>query len=118
MFSTMESGAASAQAFATSAGSASPQNMLTLSFGYAPLFRAPSRFMKTAVDGTENQIVNCVSLINRPGLRSVFSDGQHTQAPLSHATNMSATERSKVMSKVWEKRSSWLIEKRFAIKSM
>ncbi len=43
--------------------------------------------------------------MKRPGAISWRSDGQQTQAPRSQATNMSKTERSKVMSKVCEKRS-------------
>src|ERR1017187_2077696 len=105
-FSTMEWGVASDQALATSAGSASPQNMLTRRRGYKPGFNVPNRFMNTAVDGTENQMVRRESLMNRRGLISVFSDGQHTQAPRSQATNMSATDKSNVMSNVCENRSS------------
>src|ERR1700736_4016019 len=102
----MEFGAAWAHVLAISTGNASPQNMLTRSLGYMPAFRAPSRFMNTAVDGTEIQIVSRASLINLPGLISVLFGGQHKQAPPSHATNMSDIERSKVMSGFCEKRSS------------
>jgi hypothetical protein len=61
--------------------------------------------MKTPTEGTENQTVSFASRINLAGLISVFSPGQQTQAPRSQATNISKAERSKVMSKVCEKRS-------------
>ena len=56
--------------------------------------------MNTAVEGTENQMVSPASLTNFPGLINVFCEGQQTQAPRSQATNMSKTERSKVMSNI------------------
>ena len=65
--------------------------------------------MNIPVDGTENQTVICERLMNRPGWISSFWTGQCTDAPTSHATNMSNTERSKVMSKVCENRSSAVI---------
>src|SRR5882762_10019040 len=104
-FSIMEFGAASAQALTTSTGRASPQNRLRRTDGYIPGLRVPSFFMKTAVDGTENQVVNCDCRMNFPGLIEVFCDGQQREAPLSHVANMSCTDRSKVMSNVCEQRS-------------
>ena len=47
--------------------------------------------------------------MKRPGVMSSRSAGQQTHAPRSQATNMSKTDRSKVMSKVCEKRSSGVI---------
>src|SRR2546427_1618278 len=113
----IELGAASAQAFAISTGSASPQNMLRRNRGYDDGFKVPSFFIKTAVEGTENQTVRSASLINCPGLIRAFSVGQHTHAPRSHATNMSATERSKVMSNICENRSCSVMLNRRTIKS-
>ncbi len=65
--------------------------------------------MKAPVEGTENQTVSSAALMKRPGAISSRSEGQHRQAPRSQATNMSKTERSKVMSKVCEQRSSSVI---------
>src|SRR5579863_9803161 len=74
--------------------------------------------MKTAIDGTENQMVRRASFMNRPGLIRVFSEGQQTQAPFAQATNISATDKSNVMSKVCEKRSCSVIEKRLVMKAI
>ncbi len=62
--------------------------------------------MKTAVEGTENQIVMPSRRMNPPGLISSFVEGQHRQAPASQVTNMSHTDTSNVSSWVWEMRSS------------
>src|SRR5438874_571584 len=106
MFSMIEFGAASDQALATSVGSASPQNRLSRSPGYMSGFNMPSFFMNTPVDGTENQVVNLDPEMNSPGLINSFRVGQQRQAPASHVTNISCTDRSKVTSNVWEQRSS------------
>src|ERR1035438_5781765 len=109
MFSTMEFGAASPHVRATSTGNASPQNRLSRRPGYWPGFSSPKRFMKTAVEGTENQIESRESLMNLPGLIIAFCEGQHTHAPRSHAAYMSWADKSKVISKVCETRSSAVI---------
>src|SRR5712664_2109989 len=101
-FSTIELGTASDQACTEDTGRGSPQNKLTRSCGYWPGFRRPSCFIKTAVDGTENHIVRLLFFMKLSGLMSSFWDGQQTQAPRSHATNMSNAERSKVMSNICE----------------
>src|SRR5262245_45196518 len=93
----------------------SPQNRLHRSEGYRPVFSTPNRSINMARLGTENQTVNCLSRMNRSGLSSVWRDGQQTQAPSLHATNMSKTDRSKVVSKVCEKRSSGVISYRSVI---
>src|SRR4030095_11043844 len=105
MFSITELGAASAHWHAVSTGKASTQNKLNRSPGYMPGLRTPNRRMNTAVDGTENQIVNRASFTNAPGLINCFCVGQHRHAPLSHATNMSCADKSKVKSNVCDKRS-------------
>src|SRR4029077_8234857 len=97
-FSRMLFGAASNQAVAEDTGKGSPQNKLHRRRGYCPAFSIPSCFMKTATDGTENHNVSSASWMNLPGLISVFWWGQQPQAPLPQATNMSNTDKSKVIS--------------------
>jgi hypothetical protein len=62
--------------------------------------------MIIAADGTENQTVRSDDRMNSAGARSDLAGGQQTQAPTSQATNMSNTDRSKVMSNICENRSS------------
>ena len=61
--------------------------------------------MKTASEGTLNQIVISCFLMNAPGLRSSFCDGLHTQAPRSHAVKRSKTDPSNVVAQLCENRS-------------
>src|SRR5690349_21775745 len=93
------------QAVARSTANGSPQKRLQRKDGKAPGFSAPNPFIINAIDGTENQTVSSESRMNCEGFSKAFRDGQQTQAPLSQATNMSKAERSKVKSKVCEKRS-------------
>ncbi len=80
-----------------------------------PGFIMPSRFIMSATDGTENQIVSSDSLMNLPGSTSVSGGGQHTHDPRSQPTKRSKTEMSKVMSNICEKRSSWVTPMRSTI---
>src|SRR5882724_5482649 len=95
-----EFGAAAAHDFATSIGRASPQNRLKRRPGYIPGLSMPSFFMNTAIEGTENQTVSFASTMKAPGLISALYVGQQRHAPFSQVTNISCTERSKVMSNV------------------
>ena len=104
-FSRVDRGAAADQAFANSTGSGSPQKRLQRNDSYRFGFRAPNRFMNIPTVGTDVHTVSAFSRMNASGFRSVLSDGQHTHAPLSQATNMSRTERSNVASNICEKRS-------------
>src|SRR6267154_1750302 len=108
-FSRMLLGAASNHALAEEIGRGSPQNKLHRNRGYCPGFSIPSCFMNTATDGTENHTVNSASWMNLPGLISVFCEGQQTHAPRSQATNISNTDKSKVMSNICDSRSSSVI---------
>src|ERR1700733_1880062 len=109
MFSTTEFGAASSQTAATESGNGSPQNRLSRSDGNAPGLSARRRLMKTAVEGTENQTVSSISLMKLLGFINAFLGGQQSHAPRPHATNMSNTDRSNVMSNIWDTRSSSVI---------
>jgi hypothetical protein len=62
--------------------------------------------MSAGIDGTENHTVRPCRLTNELGAMSSIGLREHTHAPFSHAMNMSNTERSKVWSKVCERRSS------------
>ena len=53
--------------------------------------------MNAPTEGTENQTVSACVADEAPGVSSSAADGQQTQAPRSQATNMSKTDRSKVM---------------------
>src|SRR4029450_625389 len=117
MFSITELGAASDHWRAMSAGKASPQNKLNRNPGYMPGLRTPNRRMNTAVDGTENQTVNRPSFIKAPGLINCLWVGQHRQAPLSHATNMSCADKSNVRSNICETRSLLVKPKRAVTQS-
>src|SRR5690242_16046723 len=100
-----------------SAGSASPQKKLQRRLGNMAGRRTPSFFIVSATEGTENQMLNSDFLTKEAGLSRVFCDGQQTHAPRSQATNMSNAERSKVMSKVCEKRSCSVIPYRYTTAS-
>ena len=97
-FSTTEFGAAVAHARAMESGSGSPQKRLHRRVGKAASLSTPSFRIMIATDGTENQTVNSDDRTKPSGLISCLRVGTQRQAPHDHATNMSKTERSKVMS--------------------
>src|SRR5713226_3076878 len=107
MFSRTERGAACAQAVASRAERASPQNRLSRNEGKAPGSKRRSFDANMATDGTENQTVNSFSLIRLAGTRYCSGNGQRV-APASQQTNRSCTLRSNVRSKFCEQRSSGL----------
>lgn len=67
-FSTTDADAASCQAWAVAAGSASPQNRLQRSDGRLSGSSAPRRCWSTATDGTENQTVMSLARTNSSGV--------------------------------------------------
>src|ERR1700719_4013298 len=105
MFSIIEFGAARSHICATSTGSASPQKRLRRRLGNKSAFNIRMRSSIITTEGTENQTVNRFSRITRDGARSALGGRQYSDAPADQHRNWSWTLKSKVTSKVCEKRS-------------
>src|ERR1700674_3815875 len=98
MFSTMDRGAACAQASASRAERASPANRLRRSEGKARGSNMPNFDASIATEGTENQTVKSFSRIRLTGARYCSGKGQRV-APAFQQTNKSCTLGSNVSSK-------------------
>jgi hypothetical protein len=72
MFSITKLRAASAHSRAVSTGKLRRRIRLDGVWDYMPGLRTPSRHMKNAVEGTENQAVDRASFSNAPGLINCF----------------------------------------------
>src|SRR5580692_5927948 len=98
-------GAASRHASARGYGNASPAKTLYRMLGNAAGLSIRIRFMKAAMEGTDDQTVSCLSAMKRAGAINWLAGITSTEAPFFQAMNNSKTLTSNVSSEVCETRS-------------